>query len=134
MGIQAYNSHMGLAQEGSGPVSDVRVRDQGSLAQLGSSNTLNPAWAQAEGLSGQARSTHSFARVSVAGQVQLTGVRWATLHPQWSEEGLVFRRAPWRPPLLQYLLKAVGTGCCCGWPNSLQSKEAVIQRLVSVVL
>jgi len=49
--------------------------------------------AQAEGLSGQARSTHSFARVGVAGQVQLTGVRWATLHPQWADEGLVFRRA-----------------------------------------
>jgi hypothetical protein len=49
---------------------------------------------QAEGLSGQARSTHSFARVGVAGQVQLTGVRWATLHPQWADEGLVFRRGP----------------------------------------
>lgn len=49
---------------------------------------------QAEGLEGSARSTHSFARVSVAGQVQLTGVRWATLRPSWAEEGLVFRDVP----------------------------------------
>ena len=52
------------------------------------------AMVQAEGLEGSARSTHSFARVSVAGQVQLTGVRWATLRPSWAEEGLVFRDVP----------------------------------------
>ncbi|KAK9800258.1 hypothetical protein WJX73_008605 [Symbiochloris irregularis] len=45
---------------------------------------------EAEGLKGTERYTHTFARVRVGAQYQLTSVQWASLAPQW-DEVLTFR-------------------------------------------
>lgn len=41
--------------------------------------------AQAEGLKGSPRHTHTFVRVKVSSQSQLTSVQWSSLAPQWDE-------------------------------------------------
>lgn len=45
---------------------------------------------QAEGLQGNDKVTHPFARVMMGEQSQLTSVQWQTLSPEW-DEALSFR-------------------------------------------
>lgn len=46
--------------------------------------------AQADGLQGNEKMTHPFARVRVGEQSQLTSVQWQSLLPRW-DEALNFR-------------------------------------------
>ena len=45
---------------------------------------------QAEGLQGNERFTHPFARLRIGEQSQLTSVQWQSLRPRW-DEALNFR-------------------------------------------
>ena len=49
-----------------------------------------PGVLQAEGLQGNERVTHPFARLRIGEQSQLTSVQWQSLRPHW-DEALNFR-------------------------------------------
>lgn len=68
--------------------------------------------AQAEGLKGTPRNTHTFVRVRVDAQSQLTSVQWSSLAPRW-DEVLTFKcalKTLCMPPVCALLLSAVAAG------------------------
>ncbi len=59
---------------------------------------------QAEGLNGEDRATHPFARARLGEQGLQTSVQWQTTSPVW-EEALSFRQVPFfclTPPALSF--------------------------------